>query len=141
MIQGDVRECSWLEDITGSASAIVVMEGVSMYLSNEQMQKLLSSLGKYFTSLSVLVDCYTPFGAKMSKIKNPINEVGKIQVYGIESPQVLEQNTSLCFKKEYELTPSYLIDELKGLEKKIFKFVFAGKTSKKIYKLYEYESK
>ena len=141
MLSGDLVDTSFINSIPCSNHAIVVIEGVSMYLTNEQMQNLLSALGKHFSSLSVLVDCYTPFGAKMSKIKNPINEVGKIQVYGIANPQVLEQNTSLVFSKEYELTPDYLIEQLQGMERKIFKTVFAGKTSKKIYKMYEYKTK
>ena len=40
---------------------------------------------------------------------------------------------------EYE-TPDYLIDELKGMEKLIYKKVFAGSFAKKIYRLYEYKS-
>jgi hypothetical protein len=46
----------------------------------------------------------------------------------------------LSFVKEKELTPQYLINELQGFEKNIFKTIYAGRMSKKLYKLYEYES-
>ena len=78
--------------------------------------------------------------AKMSKIKNPINDVGVSQVFGVENSSVLEENTNLRFVQEHEITPAFLIDELQGFEKFVFKSVYAGKTSKKLYKLYEYES-
>lgn len=36
------------------------------------------------------------------------------------------------------MTPDKLIDELKGMEKKIFRTIFAGSFSKKMYRLYEF---
>jgi hypothetical protein len=36
------------------------------------------------------------------------------------------------------MTPVYLIEELTGMEKKIFKRLYAGRFSKRLYKLYEY---
>jgi hypothetical protein len=37
------------------------------------------------------------------------------------------------------MTPKRYINELKGVEKFIFKKLYAGKLSKKLYKLYEYK--
>ena len=37
------------------------------------------------------------------------------------------------------MTPTELINELSGIEKSIFKSVYAGGMSKKLYKLYEFE--
>ena len=110
-----------------------------MYLTNIELQTLLNKLSKKYSKLSALVDCYTPFAAKISKIKNPINDVGVTTVYGIANEKVLEENTGLTFIAEREITPASLINELKGFEKFIFKHLYAGKISKKLYKLYEYE--
>ena len=88
-----------------------------MYLTNEELKRAFSKLSTHFSRLSVLVDCYTPFAVKMSKIKNPINDVGVTKVYGIENSSVLEIDTGLTFIKEHTITPQYLIDELKGFEK------------------------
>lgn len=140
MICADITDKAFYNTLPLSNHAIVVLEGVSMYLTNEQLKELFNNLSSRFERLSVLVDCYTPFAVKMSKIKNPINEVGVRKVYGVESPKVLENGTALKFKKEHEITPDYLIDGLTGMEKAIFKRLYAGKTSKKLYKLYEYES-
>ena len=73
----------------------------------------------------------------MSKRKNPINDVGVTQVYGIDDPKESEGG-QLAFVKEHTMTPRYLIDELSGLEKHIFKKLYAGKLSEKLYRLYEY---
>ena len=110
MIAGDLKNCAFLENLPTAKRAIVVLEGVSMYLTNEQLQNLFAKLSERFEHLLVLVDCYTPFAVKMSKLKNPVKDVGVLGVYGVESYSVLEQNTSLKFVKEHQITPQYLIE-------------------------------
>lgn len=140
MLAADIKDEAFIRELPSAERAIVVMEGVSMYLTNEELRQTLSKISEHFSHVSLLVDCYTPFAAKMSKLRNPINDVGVSNVYGVEKAQVLEENTPLSFVSEREITPKYLIDELKGFEKFIFKTVYAGKISKCLYKLYEYES-
>lgn len=137
MISADARTVEWMRGLP-QVHAIVVMEGFSMYLNENEMQRLLCALTAHFASISLLVDCYTVFGAKASKYKNPINDVGVTTVYGVDSPHVYEQGTGLRFIREHSLTPSTLMDELKGMERMIFSRVFAGKLAKRIYRLYEY---
>jgi hypothetical protein len=83
------------------------------------------------------MDCYTVFAAKMSKYKNPINDVGVTQVYGIDNPESL-QNGQFIYVAEHEMTPKKYIDELHGAEKFIFEKLYAGGLSKKLYRLFEY---
>lgn len=137
MLAGDVREYDWLKNIPESKSAIVLMEGVSMYLTNGELSKLASELCAHFEYIALLTDCYTLRAAKLSKYKNPINDVGVTQVYGMDEPGVIE-NEGLYFVKEHTMTPEKYIDELKGIEKHIFKKIYAGNFSKKLYRLYEY---
>jgi O-methyltransferase involved in polyketide biosynthesis len=138
MIADDVRDCKWLTSIKESNSAIVVMEGVSMYLTVEEMQKLTDRLCAHFEKISLLVDCYTSFAARMSKHRNPINEVGVNEVYGIDTPQDY-QNEKMRFIKEHSMIPKKYINELKGIERLIFANLYAGKLSKKLYRLFEYK--
>ena len=138
MVASDLADTAFVDSMPKAEHVIVVMEGVSMYLTNEQLQQLLAKLCNHFEKLSLLVDCYTPFAAKMSKIKNPVKDVGVNKVYGVKNAQELECGTGLTFVAEHNITPSHLIDHLKGGEKFVFKTLYAGKTSKKLYKLYEY---
>ena len=137
MIAGDVRDGKWLASIEESGSAIVIMEGVSMYLSTDEMKCLADSLCDHFESISLLVDCYTSLAAKMSKYKNPINDVGVTEVYGIDEPQSY-QSEKLAFVKEHTMIPQKYIDELKAAERFIFSKLYAGGFSKKLYRLFEY---
>ena len=138
MLPGDARDAEWLSRIQGE-SAIVVMEGISMYLNGNEVTKLLDAIGKRFTRVSLLMDAYSVFAAKMSKYKNPINDVGVTSVYGIDEPEKIAKCTSLSYVGEGEMTPEDMCEQLEGMEKKIFKKLYAGKMAKKLYKLYEYK--
>ena len=138
MIAGDASEEAWLKEIPEGKRAIVVMEGVSMYLPAEELQDMMRHLSAHFEQITMLMDCYTVLAAKLSKYKNPINDVGVTQVYGIDDP-TLPAVENWTFVQEHDMTPAQYVDELTGAEKWIFRRVFAGGFSKKMYRLFEYE--
>jgi len=94
---------------------------------------------KHFPEVRILLDSYTVFAAKITKFKNPINEVGVTRVYGFDDPRELVQGTGLTFVQEHSLTPENLIRQLPENEQGFFRTMFAGSLAKKIYRLYEYK--
>ena len=140
MIEADVRDVRWLSGLPKDKTAIIVMEGISMYLTLKELKELLKAMNQHFKEVHIMMDCYTVFAAKASKYKNPINDVGVTVVYGINDPKVLEDGTGVSLVKEHEMTPDNLIAKLKGLEKFVFKRLYGGGISKKMYRLYEYRS-
>lgn len=141
MLPGDLREESWMNTIPAGGEALIVMEGVSMYLKPEELKTLLGRLAKHFSHVELLMDCYSSFAAKASAVKNPINDVGVTQVYGLDDPAAAAEGTGLAFLRELDMTPEDLIDQLKGFEKTLFRKLYAGKTARKLYRLYAYSSK
>lgn len=137
MLPSDVRNADWLTEVPGS-SAIVVMEGISMYLKHSELKAVLRNLCERFEKVYLLMDCYTSFAAKASKYKNPINDVGVTQVYGLDDPVQL-QTQKLRFRRSHEITPEDLIGQLQGMEKCIFRGLYAGSIADKMYRLYEFE--
>lgn len=140
MIAGDVRDCGWLADIPENETAIIVMEGVSMYLTVDEMRRLADGLGARFKKIMMLVDAYTSLAVKMSKMRNPVKDVGVTEVYGIDDPREHESE-GISFVAEHTMIPQKYIDELKGFERFIFAKLYAGGFSKKLYRLFEYRSK
>ena len=138
MIGCDVRD-NWLEYIPENFNAIILMEGISMYLSNTELEKLITDISLHFKNIVLLMDSYSVFAAKMSKYKNPVNDVNVSKVYGIDKPELF-MNGIFSNIKEYDLTPKIYINELKSFEKFIFSKLYAGSFSKKLYKLYEYKN-
>ncbi|MBQ2288936.1 MAG: class I SAM-dependent methyltransferase [Lachnospiraceae bacterium] len=138
MIAADMRKDTWKEHIAPEQDAIIVLEGVSMYFKPDELVNLLSSLSGHFKSVCILMDCYTEKAAQVSKYKNPINEVGVTVVYGCDDPVGLADKSGLKFEKEYDMTPQKYINELQGMERKIFKNLFAGSFAKSMYRMYEF---
>lgn len=136
MLASDICDQDWLKEIP-RGNAIVVMEGISMYLEPEKLRAVLGQITEHFSPVKLLMDCYSSFAAKASRFKNPINDVGVTQVYGLDDPRCLE-NAVLKFAGEREMTPIILIEELTGMEKAIFTKLYAGKAAKRMYRLYEF---
>ena len=137
MLGADLRT-DWLKDIPSGGTAIVVMEGVSMYLTEEDRLELLKKLTCHFNEVKLLLDAYTVFAARATKFKNPINEVGVTKVYGFDDPRELEQGTGVRYVKEHNLIPADMIQQLPKKEQGFFRAMFSGKMAKSIYRLYEY---
>ena len=139
MYPADLRRPDWCAALP-SGTAIVVMEGVSMYLEPEQLCKTLAQITRHFSHTVLLLDCYTTIAAKASKFANPINSVGVHQVWGLDDPMTLTGETGLSFVKAHSMTPEDMITQLKPMEQSIFRKLYAGTISDKMYRLYEYRT-
>lgn len=134
MLGCDLRDISWFASVPKGRAVILVMEGVSMYLPRADLRLLLENMRDSFDSMAILMDVYTEFGAKASKYKNPVNDVGVTVLYGMDDPTAL----GIPVIRELELTPEKMICELQGFEQVFFRRMFAGRMAKKIYRLYEF---
>lgn len=138
MVGCDLR-ADFLQDIPGGR-AIVVMEGVSMYLSGDERRALLQKLACHFSEVRLLMDSYTSFAAKASKYKNPINTVGVTQVHGFDDPREMETGTGFTFHAEQDMNPEDLVRQLPKKDRAVFRLVYGGSLAKKLYRLYEYRT-
>ena len=140
MLGADARDPEMLSAIPGGGTAIVVMEGISMYLQPEELSGLLQRLTKHFSRVFLLLDCYTRFAAKASKFKNPINTVGVTRVNGIDDPQILCGDTGFRFVAEHSMTPEKLVAQLPASEQRIFRTVYGGAAARGLYRMFELET-
>ena len=139
MLPGNVLDLNWKNQIPAGGTAIVVMEGISMYLPPREMEELLKALKAHFNRVQLLMDCYSTFAARASKYKNPINSVGVTQVYGMDDPVGLSDKTGLRYLGEHDMMPTTLIAHLNASERMVFSNLYAGKTARKLYRMYEFE--
>lgn len=140
MISADMRSEGWKRAIPSGETAIVVMEGVSMYFRPAELEALLRSLAGHFASVHILMDCYSTFAARASKYKNPINEVGVTMVYGMDDPALLAQKTGLTYVQEHAMTPCTLIAQLTAAERVVFSNLYAGRAAGRLYRMYEFRT-
>lgn len=137
MIAGDLKDGNWLASVSEAKCAIVVMEGVSMYLSPEERGALFERLDKRFDRIFLLMDCYTEWAARLSARRNPVHDLGVGRVFGLDDPLALEKG-GIAFFGEKEMMPQKYVAELRGMEKGIFRTLYAGGVSRRLYKLFEY---
>ena len=83
------------------------------------------------------MDIYTEFGAKASKYKNPVDDVGVTKLYGIDDIEDVISGLGLQAVREHSFTPPELVNELKPLDRAFFKLLFTGRLYGKIYRLME----
>lgn len=133
----DAADPQCILQLPAGDSAVVILEGLSMYLTNNQLKALITALRQKYPQLHVMMDVYTEYGAQASEKKNPINDVGVTKVYGLDDIDGLLGGTGVMKTAEHSFTPEHLIDELKMSEKVFFRMLFTGKTYRKIYRLYE----
>lgn len=140
MVSADMRTEAWKKDIPSGGTAVLVMEGVSMYFRREELETLLIALRGWFSEVYLLMDCYSTLAARASRYKNPVNQVGVTTLYGIDDPKILAGETGLFYRKEHDLTPDSMIRQLRKGEQAVFNILFAGKLARGIYHLYEFEA-
>jgi len=140
MIGSSVMDFKWLDQIDNFNNVLIVMEGLTMYLLEEEIKELITQINKKLGDVHLLFDAYSKIGVKSSKIKNPVNQMNAKIKYGIDNP---EEFLSLNEKLEYVAT--HLIkkenNKLRGLTKFIFNNLYCGRISQSIYKIYEFHLK
>ena len=139
MMALDASKAEQTDGLPDGETAIVVMEGVSMYLTNDQVRQFLQALERKYARLHILMDVYTEFGARASRYKNPVNSVGVTQLYGVDDIGALLGGTGIHLKAEHSFTPERLVGELRPAERALFQVLFAEGLYRKIYRLYELE--
>ncbi|MBR0099000.1 MAG: class I SAM-dependent methyltransferase [Treponema sp.] len=137
MIAFDASKSEMVEKLSDAKIVIVVFEGISMYLRNEELNSFVRALDKKYPQVHMLLDVYTVFGAKASKYKNPINDVGVTTVWGLDDINVVLEGTQFKCDAEHSLTPKNLVNQLPPFDRRFFKFLFTGCFYRKIYRLYE----
>ena len=136
----DASRSEQIDSLPDSDIAIVILEGISMYLTNSQVHGLLKALDQNYRTLHILMDVYTEFGVKASNYKNPVKDVGVTRLYGIDNIETIISGLRIRFVKEHSFTPKALVNELAPMEKLFFNMLFTGKLYSKIYRLYELEA-
>lgn len=140
MVGIDVTDPELANRIPHGQTALIVMEGISMYLPDGSLCALLARLRSHFDSVHILMDCYTTFSARVSKYKNPINDVGVTEVFGQDDPAALAADAGLRFVGEPTMTPEPLIQQLTKSEQHVFRALYAGRIAKRMYRMYEFQS-
>ena len=137
MIGSSVIETKWLNNIENTQNVLVVAEGLTMYLSEEEIKNLILNLGNKFKKFHLIFDAYSKKAVRLSKIKNPVKKLKAKIKFGIKNyTDFLNLNKNLQFVAEYKIKKED--SNLKGIQKFLFSNLYCGKISQSLYKIYEF---
>ena len=98
MIGKSVTDLTWLQDIKECEEILIVAEGLTMYLSEEEIKDILVAINNKFKNVTLIFDAYSKKAVKASKIKNPVNQMNAQIKYGLDKMEdFLKLNSNLKF--------------------------------------------
>ena len=136
MLASSVTELSWLDEIAPCGLLLVLAEGLTMYLTAEDMTALMQALAARFPQVTFVFDAYSHTAARLSKYKNPINRVKAKIGFALDAPEELSCGMRFAAVREIIL-PRY-IDRLRGIDRMRFRFM--GRFGNKLYRIWQFES-
>lgn len=138
MLAGDAAEPEdFLSRISSHRHAVVVMEGLTMYLSKDILTKLFQSLSAHFETVDIILDAYSTFALKAGSKRNPISEVNATASFGFDDPVILNTDT-IHHCDSYPLYRQELIAQLSKSEQRFFKMMYTNGFVSKLYQIHTY---
>ncbi|WP_086819698.1 class I SAM-dependent methyltransferase [Allokutzneria sp. NRRL B-24872] len=91
MIGSSVTEAAWLERVPDDRPVLVVFEGLSMYLREEEGTQLIRRVTERFPSGELLFDCFSSLGIRTQKMIPAVRNSGSTLHWGIDDPRQIER--------------------------------------------------
>lgn len=133
-ISKSALDISWVDDVEKNEHVLIILEGILMYFTQEEVIQLFCMLKNNFTNCEILAEIMNPIVAKNTKYHDTVKNTSAIFKWGIESGKAMERICdNMCFEQEWNL-----FDELKeqGIMFKIAAAVpFIRNINNKIVKL------
>lgn len=87
MLGSSVTDPGFLDEVPTDRPAMIVAEGVMMYLAEQDVKQLFTQLIKHFPSGLIAFDALSRWGAKMAKADPSVRATGASFRWGIDDPQ------------------------------------------------------
>lgn len=136
MLPSSIMDFAWMDEIDYHGEHVqILMEGVSMYLSESDMKALFGEIQRRFGHCDFLFDAYTTFGARCSRLKNPVNKVGARLDFAMDNSHILE-TPQIVFSSEIPMVNRKIVDILPKSDRR--KFAVMGRFYKRFYRMFRY---
>lgn len=142
MIASSVLDLEWLDaiKIDENSRVIIIAEGLTMYLSDEENKHLILAFKNKFKHVDYVFDGYSKSAVWWSKYKNPVNKMGAVIRWGLDDPTVIEDVAEGIRCKEIKsFTDKTYSDKLSGFTKWAFRLFYANSLADKLYRIYYFQ--
>lgn len=122
LIASSVNDLVWLDGVPANDEALVIAEGLTMYLSEEELSRLFAALNGKFRSVTYLFDVYSLLSVRLAQKRyNPLlNRTGAQIKWGIDEPERLSR-FGLRFIKSLYINDARFVNTIKSA---YFRFMF-----------------
>jgi O-methyltransferase len=140
MIGTSVTEPSWLEAILADKPALIIAEGLTMYLSELDIKALIQRIVAHFPSGQIMFDAYNSLGIRAAKNHKSIKATGAIIGWGTDSPRELESwSPRLKFVEEWSFMGADGVNKLPPLPRIMLKLSSLIPKIKYLHRLLRYQ--
>jgi O-methyltransferase involved in polyketide biosynthesis len=94
LVGASVTDPEWLETIPADGPALVIGEGLFMYLTEDDGTRLMRRLTEHFASGEVIFDAFNRFWVRLGRLNRLIRAEGGVH-WGIDDPAELERDLPL----------------------------------------------
>lgn len=91
LIGSEVSDPTFLDQVSRDKPAMIVAEGLFMYLSDQEVKELFQRLTDHFKSGQVAFDAHSRLSLRLAKLSRAIARLGVEFRWGIDDPRELEQ--------------------------------------------------
>ncbi len=141
-IASSVNELSWLDGLAyGGEPVLVIAEGLTMYLSAQEIERLLTAINARFESVTYIFDVYSELSVKLTqkRLNSLLNRTGAEIKWGIDNPKHLER-FGMTFVKSIYLNDERFVKTIKsGYFRMMFKLTMGSKTVNNAMRILVYE--
>ena len=137
LIGASALPADWLAQVPVHEHVLVVAEGLTMYLSHQDMRDLMAALQRRFPHVTFLFDAYGKRAARLSALKNPVNAVkARIDFAMDDASELLQDTHGMEAVLTTEIITPAAVERLKGRDRMRFRFM--EKCGKRLYRIYGY---
>jgi O-methyltransferase involved in polyketide biosynthesis len=87
-----VTDFAWLDQVPSDRPALIVAEGLTMYLTPESGHELIRRLVAKFPSGELICDVFNRLGIKAQKLNTPVRRTKATLHWGVDDPRELERD-------------------------------------------------
>lgn len=141
-IASSVTNWGWMERAERSDETLVIAEGLTMYLSAEEMQTLLVKLRDTFGSAVMIFDAYSRLTAKRAKSHPSLKRTGAQIKWGADAPEEIEAfGNGIAHEKTVYLTDRGETQRLPKGYRAMFRLADRFKTAREAHRIFVFSLK
>lgn len=140
MIASSVTDLAWLDEITPATQPVLILaEGLTMYLTEDDMQRLIRTLVRKFSTGALIFDAFSTLTARHAKTHPSLHRTGAETHWGLDDPYTIEQWTEqIHFQEEWAFTQSAQLSTLRWRDRLPFRMAGVFPAARRAHRILYY---